>query len=279
MASQLSKGSSAQFASLVHDVKDLLSLCKLVLHMGDRLAILQLGLGSVPHGHGHNPRVGAFKLLLQPPNQLGLASASRGIQEAAHVGNDLVDKEVLRILVASVCFHEMTPFQASQVQIKAALLVATPPDWQGVSTLILQLEHRIPTPRVSLLLYGSLQDLAFKGGVVEKQAVDVDSKRFSTRDGLHKLHGPVRKALLHLQGDVSVGTHGVEVHDVGAAFEGPDSVAKVLATSHVARAVVHIHAPDLAPFQMFSQLTAADPAEAHELDEILEKVCSDVFFL
>ena len=89
----------------------------------------------------------------------------------------------------------------------------------------------------------------------------------------------MRKALLHLQGDVSVGTHGVEVHDVGAAFEGPDSVAKVLATSHVARAVVHIHAPDLAPFQMFSQLTAADPAEAHELDEILEKVCSDVFFL
>ena len=158
VASQLSKGSSAQFASLVHDVKDLLSLCKLVLHMGDRLAILQLGLGSVPHGHGHNPQVGAFllgplfKLLLQPPNQLGLASASRGIQEAAHVGNDLIDKEVLRILVASVCFHEMTPFQASQVQIKAALLVATPPDWQGVSTLILQLEHRIPTPRVSVLL-------------------------------------------------------------------------------------------------------------------------------
>ena len=70
----------------------------------------------------------------------------------------------------------MTPFQASQVQIKAALLVATPPDWQGVSTLILQLEHRIPTPRVSVLLYGSLQDLAFKGGVVENQAVDVDSK-------------------------------------------------------------------------------------------------------
>ena len=98
----------------------------------------------------------------------------------------------------------------------------------------------------------------------------MDAPSPGSRDGLHKLRGPVHEALLHLQGDVSIRAHRVEVDRRGAGLERPDAVAEVLSTRHVAGTVDHVHAPDLVPLPPLRQLTEANPLEAEELDKVLQ---------